>query len=283
MTITPEIARQMLATMPKNRKVNLGKVHKYKNQILRGQWKLNGESIKFDTNNQLRDGQHRLIAVIQTNTPIEIFVTYNLDPSSVGTLDTGNMRSNSDFLYMDGNINTHLGAAVAGVISRYRSNTLRLQSSESPSYSEVQEIYAEFPNINSFISDLRPLSIMVPMSIACGLGLLFNKVNQEKCKEFFAGLISGANMEPDDPRFVLRERFFALKNQHKGKSQTYSCLLAALMIKAWNSFIKNEPLRRLRWTVSEDFPQISSMPVSNSSSVHPRRSVDISALNLFSD
>ncbi|MBR1526588.1 MAG: hypothetical protein IJ640_08010, partial [Prevotella sp.] len=56
--VTPAQARKWLADMRTNRAIKPRLVNRYARQMTRGNWHDNGETLKFDTNGKLCDGQH---------------------------------------------------------------------------------------------------------------------------------------------------------------------------------------------------------------------------------
>ena len=70
-TITPKLAEKWMEANKNNRPLRRSLVGRYAGAIRRGQWELNGESIKFDEDGVLFDGQHRLAAVVEANKPIK--------------------------------------------------------------------------------------------------------------------------------------------------------------------------------------------------------------------
>ncbi len=93
--ITPEIAAAMLETNNENRKISKGTVEAYMNDILSGNWnEAVGVAISIDENGILRDGQHRLTAIVQSGKSIHMWVCRNV--SRDGIYDNNRKRSNSD-------------------------------------------------------------------------------------------------------------------------------------------------------------------------------------------
>lgn len=93
--ITPEIAEVMLETNTENRKISKGTVTAYSQDILAGNWDESvGVAISIDENGVLRDGQHRLTAIIQAGKGIWTWVCRGV--SSDGMYDNNRKRSNSD-------------------------------------------------------------------------------------------------------------------------------------------------------------------------------------------
>lgn len=93
--ITPEIASNLLETNTENRKLSKGTVEAYAQDILAGNWdETVGVAISIDENGILRDGQHRLTAIVRAGKGIHTWVCRNV--SSDGIYDNNRKRSNSD-------------------------------------------------------------------------------------------------------------------------------------------------------------------------------------------
>lgn len=93
--ITPEVAASLLETNVNNRKISKGTVQAYTNDILNGNWDESvGVAISIDEDGILRDGQHRLAAIVQAGIGIHTWVCRNV--SSDGIYDNNRKRSSSD-------------------------------------------------------------------------------------------------------------------------------------------------------------------------------------------
>lgn len=96
MFVTPEIARMMLDSSSGNRKLRQSNINEISGSILRGEWKLTHQGISFDRNGHLRDGHHRLSAIITTGITIPLMVTVGMSPDAFSVIDVGAKRSLSD-------------------------------------------------------------------------------------------------------------------------------------------------------------------------------------------
>ena len=91
--ITPETARKYLTQNIGNyRKLSMSKVKQYAEDMKNGRWELNGESIVFDENGVLKNGQHRLAGIVKAGVTVETAVTRGVK-SDVVVFDTGYVRS----------------------------------------------------------------------------------------------------------------------------------------------------------------------------------------------
>ncbi len=97
-TIDREKAQQYIAKNVGNRPVSRPHLNQLISRQQRAEWKTNGDSIRFDSNGDLRDGQHRLHMVMLTGIPIEAVVIRGVDPDAFVTMDTGKNRTITDVL-----------------------------------------------------------------------------------------------------------------------------------------------------------------------------------------
>ncbi len=115
LTITPTEAKRMLEGNTNNRRLSKIRVRELAEAIRRGDWSLNGESLKFN-GKQLLDGQHRLHAVVEANKPIKTLVVWGLNPNVFLTLDQQKRRSVIDALHINGEENTKILASAIALV-----------------------------------------------------------------------------------------------------------------------------------------------------------------------
>ena len=95
-TITPEIAKTMLGENVNNRRISRDNVNLFAREIRNGEWRFNGEAIKFGKDGRLLDGQHRLLAVIAADKPLTTLVIRGLEDETQQTMDSGKTRTLGD-------------------------------------------------------------------------------------------------------------------------------------------------------------------------------------------
>lgn len=101
MLITPSIARNFLDKNNTNRRYEPKRALSYANDMLNGKWELNGEDIEISESGELKNGQHRLNAIIIANIPIMMGVKFDV-PDEVSVYDRGRGRSTADIFAMRG-------------------------------------------------------------------------------------------------------------------------------------------------------------------------------------
>lgn len=100
--VTPEIAKNYLRFNPKNRVISEKNLLLLSKEMIEGVFLENGESIVFDKNSELKDGQHRLLAIIKSGKSYFIPIVRGVEPESMATYDTGKNRTAGDVLSING-------------------------------------------------------------------------------------------------------------------------------------------------------------------------------------
>lgn len=250
--ITPELACDWLARNTNNRPLREKHVRQLARQIEDGEWILNGESIKFNSRNELQDGQHRLAAIVMADKTVRSLVVYHAPVTAFETIDTGKRRTLADALALKGEVSCHdLGAAI-GLHWKYThrdfsngtvvsTHTLLLHFEQHPGLRNAVKVGAGFGKIG------------ITGSAAAVAWYAFQEIDPEYAEIFFAQLKKGTDLKDDDPLYRLRERALHNKNARL-KMSTHEML--ALIIKAWNLWRVGTPCKVLMWRyrLGEAFP-----------------------------
>jgi hypothetical protein len=130
--ITPDQARQWIENAnfsnPRE-KINWRNVTKFARAIKDGKWTTTHQGIAFDKFNRLVDGQHRLLAIIESGIPIYLMVTTGVSLDSVPDMDQGSKRDTATLLNVDERYAGVVGFLTRLVISqrptRYDLETMR--------------------------------------------------------------------------------------------------------------------------------------------------------------
>ena len=88
-TITPEKASGYLKKNKNNRAVSAPLVSRMAREMREGLWAENGETIVFNGDGRLLDGQHRLMAVVESGETIRSLVVTRVPATAFQTIDTG--------------------------------------------------------------------------------------------------------------------------------------------------------------------------------------------------
>lgn len=263
--VNAQLAQKWLDTNEGNRKVSQNRVISYAEAMTDGQWQENGETIKFDPEGNLIDGQHRLEAVVLADVTVRMDVAENVPPESLTTIDTGRARSVSDYLGMQGH-------SYAGTRSRVASMLVRMEKDAWTSVIRVTAdqalgVLRKYPELEDEETDLFSqahriwLETRLNNTAALIAMIITRRLKPRLSEDFEEGVLSGANLEEHDPRLALRRFAHAeyLRKRHGGPRQQLRHYIAYL--KAWNAFVLKRPIQILRVTDTETPPKLSGAPV----------------------
>jgi hypothetical protein len=91
--ITPAIAQMYLSKQTGNRKINQNTVKRYAGDMVNGDWLTTHQGIAIDGKGCLLDGQHRLLAIIESGRSVNMLVSKGVAREAAADMDSGMMRS----------------------------------------------------------------------------------------------------------------------------------------------------------------------------------------------
>jgi hypothetical protein len=254
--ITPEMAQAWLDRGGVNRKPSERAIMKLVYAINLGEWDLTGETIKLDREGRVRDGQHRLQAIIRSGKAVQCIVVRGIPESAFDKIDTGKSRSMADVLSIHGHAqNTALATAARGLMlienyGRLSAGGSRVGSAPAPSNAQGLAYIEAHPEVEEAIHLAD--SIRVTGGFVGGTGLwaipitLFLRVDREQAQVFVKSLVEGANLERGSPILRLRNTYQGRTREWAGTNENRE-RLAAVAIKAWNFWRRNELVQQLSW------------------------------------
>ena len=244
-TITPMRAAEYLQRNTCNRPLSPKRVLFYANEMRAGKWMLNGETMQFDIEGNLLNGQHRLSACIKAGVPFECYVVRGLPRAVMPTLDTGKSRSGSDNIGMVGGKNCKVVSAAIILILRAETNDL-LSGNTSPPHADLVEFYLKNEDaLQRSVKYSQAARVILPSSIACAFHYLFAKLDEEMADRFMEDVSVGANLARNDAVFLLRE---AMIQNKASKAKLPPVEIAARVVRAWGYRRQGQPAKYLRGT-----------------------------------
>lgn len=206
--ITPEKAREYLKGNIHNRPIRQSTIEHYAREMKIGNWVTTHQGIAFDEDGSLLDGQHRLLAIIESGCTIPILVSTQIPKmlnhgSAVHTMDCvdrGLIRKVADQLHLNhGVANANLVVGVGNAIARMCHGSAR--GLTTPNMLVVLEIYGEvISRIVAIVMSFIPAknsAIIAPIAFAA-------KIDQAKAEEFAEQLASGEGLKRGSPALLLR-------------------------------------------------------------------------------
>lgn len=251
-TITPDVAAMMLKQNTGNRALSRATVERYSAAIRRGDWSLNGESIKFSKDGRLLDGQHRLAAVVACKVAIQSAVVRGLDEGAFVTLDSGKRRAVGDVLSCAGEVSAN---NLAGALAAIKKLHTGVTSSTAMTASEAQELLTMYPEVRYWVgrfASSKAFRALFPSAICGALVMASRKYGFDVAESFFEKLHTGVGLTANDPAHLLREKFIARKH---GMQFTTEMKLAYI-VRALSAHCNGREMKLLRVSDGDDFPKL---------------------------
>ena len=254
--ITPDRARRDLeAAKGKNyRQISDHWVEKLADDFINGRHELTYKPIEYDKDGILHDGQHRLMAVIQSGMTLPFFVVYGSEPTTC----EGNVKKRcaADHLAHAGAKNKNETAATIQLLILWMDGNMKNLGSDTASTSEVMAAYELFPEIETYVEEARKVrfrgmkgcsatSIALAGFVSC---TQTNTATFNQLTKFVDEIKHGTGEVGSATRW-LHDGYLSGK-YHGQKVRT------AVVIKAWNAFRKGKKLARLTYSLDEKFPEI---------------------------
>lgn len=250
-TITPALAERMLLSNESNRLINVRRVSLYAGALTRGEWKLNGESVKLAPDGRLLDGQHRLQAVVQSGKSMTTWIIKNVPVDAFDTIDTGKARGGADTLKVAGvENNTSISSGIVKYFNLLGETTMRYKVENHTILTEYnlhpelyQNLYgqsAKFYHANH--------RIVTPAEYIGYYRYFQTKYSNDKIERFYNALSLGEAV-PGMLKHILLDNLISNKKRTVIEKQ-------ALTIKAFVYFATGKVVKQLKISVDERFPTL---------------------------
>ncbi len=141
--VTPDMAKQYLENNDSNRNISNHTVRRYAETMKHGAWELNGETIAFYEGGELKDGQHRLSAIIESGTAQWMIVVRGVPKKSV-IHDRGRTRSTTDIMTLAGYQTSAKNTSSIGAIKFMFTNLAKKQDVPDDMCFRFVDKYGEF-------------------------------------------------------------------------------------------------------------------------------------------
>lgn len=214
-TVTPEMALEYLATRDgkPQRPLRAVDVRKYSADMKAGRWLENGESLIFDTNGELVDGQHRLHAQLDAGVTMQWVVVRGVAPEVFQTIDRGKNRTAAHLLDIAGlGPDSTMIAAVSAALDRIEDGFMFGVFSDTRMASEAVLTYAmehkdEHALIRTYGNRVKKARLASPSSIVASITFLRRLVEDcDRLDAFFHRVVTGVHLDPNEIAYHLRNK-----------------------------------------------------------------------------
>ena len=252
-TITPKKAMEWLKRNVHNRPLSQSHVNRLAGAMKADAWKMNGDTVRFNGNGDLIDGQHRLTACVQSGCSFDSYVVKGLEHSAFDTIDQGKARTAGDVLARHGEKHYNMLAAAVRIVCLI-TNTGTLRGCGATRADEITQCLEANPGLRECCElAVQYRNRVISYSLVAGLWHLFRQRDKSLADQFWTRVLSGEGLSKSMPEHLLRERMIA---NVTSTSKLSTANVAMLCIKAWNAVRAKKPMRCLKIQDGEEFPVI---------------------------
>ncbi len=267
-TFTPDNAVDFLRRTVQekgNRRPSFQQVVYYALQMRSDDWVKTGQPIIYDTQGRPLDGQHRAWASAITGTAFETYLVRSVpaQESIFAYIDNGKSRLPADALETAGmNGQSRILTAVIKFAQHYDAGTLTATSKghvPKPSPMDVMRYVTEHPGIRDAVHlqvseypEANELMFTNYVGPFAGWKIV-EAFGENVLDDFMTGLMQAeATRTTTDPLVALRTKLEANRNAEKPMKGHQTL---AHVIKAFNAWRLQQPLRQVAFRVDEAFPR----------------------------
>jgi hypothetical protein len=244
MMVTPDMARVWLQKNKLNRAVNQNRVKMYAEEMRHGRWFLHHQGVAFYDDGTFADGQHRLLAIVESGRSVPMTVTRGLSIESGLMIDAHQQRKAHQAIKISG-MADWIGKDEVSVIrvidTVNKGHSVKLSNSEviniGEQYKEtVKFAVAAFPNKKRYLT-------ASPSMAAVGIASKYEDHGRlmEFGKVFTSGIPNGA-----EDIAALRAREWLIEGSGRYTGMSASIDIIKRLQRAIKAFCERHPIGRLQ-------------------------------------
>tara|TARA_R110000796_G_scaffold88978_1_gene192349 strand:+ start:3586 stop:4509 length:924 start_codon:yes stop_codon:yes gene_type:complete len=248
--IGPKLATKLLTFYKINRTTKKNNLKNIVNDMINGNWKFDASPIKFNEDNDLIDGEHRLKAIEITEKTFLFTVTLGLSRDVFKILDSGIIRSPGDVFQCAGIPNALNAASITASIYAFKNGKFSDAGNKvnKLSKSELLIHYRTLRGIQNSIKFAHKVHKSgdgyVKFNTVALFHYLFGEVDEKLAEDFMTQLATGREIGMKSPVGALRKK---INDRKMDKNLAYTDKNKILDIcYCWEKFINNETIKQIK-------------------------------------
>jgi hypothetical protein len=248
MLVTPALAAEWLKSNTRNRRASPDAVADLVAIIRGGRWRVTHQGIAFGADRVLYDGQHRLLAVVESGIAVEMLVTHGLSPADRDAIDNGGLgvrRPRHVLAITDGiDVSKHDAANATAARSlidhgnlthgvRQTAWTLRADvAAHGPALAALHDAL-----VCSHVARLTAAAVVASLAVAW-------RTEPERAVEFAAHLRTGENLGAGHPALALRNYLLSRSSMQGGGAARDD--LSLRTFGAFDAYVRGASMKQLK-------------------------------------
>ena len=254
-TLDKNLAHDLLANAATNRSVRRSRIARYRSDMQHNHWMLNGEPIIISSEGKMIDGQHRCIAIEDTDARVDVLMVMGVNPEAMATVGQGVPRTAGDYLGIEGEDHAKICASICRLMIAYRWNEGEaLRDTSKPTNAEVLEFYHKHRDSIQHSAALADqhrenARALVAPSVLGFCHACLTEIDPVAADEYISQVAKGELLEENDPAFAVRTRLMNM-------GRTGAAKKASVIFTGWNAYRQKRSLKTVR--VSTRLPLLAN-------------------------
>lgn len=259
--VTPKMAEQWLEkNYAHQRDIRWKDVEKHATAMRDGLWRLTHQGICFTDTGRLADGQHRLWAIVESQTAVRLAVTRGMSEAAFQALDQGRVRSIAD-LSAEGWITTMIvGAARAMARGPGQGHwTLfddRVPQLLLPFIHDHEGALKYVVSLRGTNNRQRGTSLLIAAVMGC-LARASYHLPKDRMERFVEIIITGETDNPEERAVILLRDILLGRGSANSRSRT---MIYQKCQRALKAFLEKDPIKILIALEEDVFPLPGKAP-----------------------
>lgn len=260
LSITPQLAKEMLNANEVNRKVSRDRVERYKRAMCKGAWAFIGDPIRQSTEGRILDGQHRLTAIEESGVTVTLVVIRGIPEDHQKYMDAGRARKAADSVHMMDIKNATIVAAAARLLM-----SITNEPDDSGEWDRVVCVgryaakvqgYSNY-EVADYVEAHRSLALSAEIGVQASRGVsaqptaltlvhyLARRLDPYKADAFMTYLTNGIGLEYGSPVFAVRETINR-RNRADNTARSDGAVNLALLVLGWNHWRRDTRVTKIQ-------------------------------------
>lgn len=268
--VTWESAEKILSEYNKmNRHQRKNRINEYADAMLDDQFLFTGDTLVYDTDGQLVNGQHRLSAQVESHTDVEYIIVRGVPPNVRPAVDAGIARKFSDDLTMSGMTNASAQSSLIGRIMNWDRNA-GLANYWGPTRVRKAAVYPQYKDeiIGTLEATLRWIQKWPgsrgSLEFLYWLLMYRTENDQATVERFFSIMAIGSQAQEDYALIIAKDQMIRDRMEYVSKGgRKYRSIAKEVYIgiRAWNAWLTNDRVPASRYNIGRNGELVNPFPV----------------------
>ena len=256
--VDPPFAMELHKRVKDNRPVRDSHVNKLAREMQEDRWVMVHSGVAMNQKGHCYDAQHRLLAAIQANIPIEFNISTGFSDAAKPVTDVGLKRSLSDVLYWMGISNSIVVAGSLALLWKYN-QVITSGERIAPTHDQAVALLKKEKHFLDAVREGNTIAQdeecpATSTALAVFIHLVKTNWGPDPMLDVFLKQMRGEGGDAFSK--TIRRIFIEGKDPDPGVPRISNIQMLATLVKAWGTLVTGHKPRSYKWLLGEPMPRI---------------------------